>query len=143
MQGLPAGLMSFLMRTGTDTLPTPLNPRQWRLRMDPSCPLCGYNQPTIHHILSNCPKALQQRRYTWWHDYTLQTLAKSIKKHLANEPTFYADLPGMRANENPTSIPEVILVTLASPDIVLVEEGEVTLIEFTIHQQLLRESLKC
>ena len=59
---------------------------------------------------------------------------KSIKKHLDSETTLYADLPGMRANENPAStirIPEVILVTSARPDIVLVE-GEVTLIELTI-----------
>ena len=38
---------------GTDTLPTPLNLRCWRLRTDPSCPLCGHKHPTIHHILSN------------------------------------------------------------------------------------------
>ena len=58
---------------------------------------------------------------------------KSIKKHLDSETTLYADLPGMRANENPVStILEVVLVTSARPDIVLVGEGEVTLIELTI-----------
>ena len=45
----------------------------------------------------------------------------------------YPDLPGMRANGNPIStIPENTLVTSARPDIVLVGEDEVTLIELTI-----------
>ena len=39
MQGLLAGQMSFLLRAGTDTLPTLLNLRWWRLRMDSSCPM--------------------------------------------------------------------------------------------------------
>ena len=45
----------------------------------------------------------------------------------------YADLPGMRANDNPIStIPENTLATSARPDIALVGEDEVTLIELTI-----------
>ena len=45
----------------------------------------------------------------------------------------YAELPVMRANDNPIStIPENTLVTSASPDIVLVGEDEVILIELTI-----------
>ena len=125
--------MSFLLRAGTDTLPTPLNLRRWRLRTDPSCPLCGHKQPTIHHILSNCPEALQQGRYTWQHDCALQTLVKSIKGHLDSDTTLYADLPGMRASENSVAtIPEDTLVTSAHPDIVLVGEDKVTLIELTV-----------
>ena len=102
--------------------------------MDSTCPLCGHTQPTIHHILSSCPEALQQGRYTWRHDSALQTLVKSIKEHLDCNTTLYADLPGMRASENPVAtIPDDTLVSSARPDIVLVGEDEVTLIELTIN----------
>ena len=33
-QGLPAGQLSFLLRAGTGTLPTPLNLRRWHLKVD-------------------------------------------------------------------------------------------------------------
>ena len=47
--------------------------------------------------------------------------------------TLYANLPGMRAYENPVStIPEEILVTSARPDIVLAGEDIVTHIELAI-----------
>ena len=129
MDGLPAGQMSFLLRAGSDTLPTPLNLKRWRLRMDSTCPLCGHTQSTIHHILSSCPEALQQGRYTWRHDSALQILVKYIKEHLDCNTTLYADLPGMRASENPVAtIPDDTLVTSAQPDIVLVGEDEVTLL---------------
>ena len=133
LQGLPAGQMSFLLRVGTDTLPTPLNLRRWRFKTDPSCPLCSHKQPTIHHILSNCPEALHQGRYTWRHDCALKVLVKSIKEHLDSDTTLYADLPGMRASDNPLStIPEDILITAARPDIVLGRKEEIILIELTI-----------
>ena len=61
---------------------------------------------------------------------------KSIKKHLDSETTLYADLPGLRANENPMST--IPLVTSAHLDIVLVGEGEVTLIELTIPHNSLK-----
>ena len=39
--GLPAGQLSFLLRAGSDTLPTPLNLKKRRLRVDSQCHLCG------------------------------------------------------------------------------------------------------
>ena len=138
LQGLPAGQLSFLLRAGTDTLPTPLNLRRWRLKMDPRCPLCGNRQPTIHHILSNCSEALQQGRYTWRHDCALKVLARGIKDHLDPDTVLYADLPGMRTSENPpATIPDNILITPARPDIVMVAQSDVTLIELTIPHNLL------
>ena len=54
-------------------------------------------------------------------------------KHLDHNIALYADLPSMRASENPVAtIPEDILVTSARPDIVLVGVDEVTLTELTI-----------
>ena len=131
--GLPSGQMSFLLRAGTNTLSTSLNLRWWRLRDDSSCPLCGQTGPTIHHILSNCPEALQQGGYTWQHNSVLKTLIKSIKNTWMTITDLYADLPSMRTSENPVvTIPEDILVTSTRPDIVLVGVEEVALVELTI-----------
>ena len=58
---------------------------------------------------------------------------RGIQEHLDSNIMLYADLPGMQANDNPIStIPENTLVTSASPDIVLVGEDKVILIELTI-----------
>ena len=52
---------------------------------------------------------------------------------------FYADLPGIRVNENPAStIPDEILVTSARPDIVLIGKIRVKLIELTVFHNSLR-----
>ena len=40
---------SFLLRAGTDTLPTPLNLKRWRLKVDSKCHLCGSSAPTVFH----------------------------------------------------------------------------------------------
>ena len=120
-------------KSRSDTLPSPLNQKRWRMRIDSSFPLCGHKQPTVHYILSNCPEALQQGRYSWRHDCALLFLAEGIQAKLNNDTNLYADHPGRLASENPVStIPENIIVTSAWPDIVLVRNSEVTLIELTI-----------
>ena len=37
LDGLPPGQLSFILRAASDTLPTPLNLRRWRLRVDSKC----------------------------------------------------------------------------------------------------------
>ena len=64
LDGLPAGQLSFLLRAGSDTLPTPLNLKRWRIRVDAKCTLCGALSPTVLHILNGCPIALNQSRHT-------------------------------------------------------------------------------
>ena len=95
LQGLQAGQLSFLLRAGTDALPTPLNLTHWKLKTDPSCPLCGHKQSTIHHILSNSPEALHQGRYTWRHDRALLALVRGIQEYLNSDIILYAYLPSM------------------------------------------------
>ena len=47
----------------------------------------------------------------------------------------YADIPGIRALDNPlVTIPESIVVTTAYPDVVIIEQKDVTLSELTIPQ---------
>ena len=52
LTGLPAGRLSFLLRAGTDCLPTPLNLRRWRYKVSSSCPLCSSPSPIKVHTLS-------------------------------------------------------------------------------------------
>ena len=101
MKGLPAGQLSFLLRAGSDTLPTPLNLRRWRFRSDAKCPLCANPWPTTQHILNGCPVSLSQGRYTWRHDNALKKLASGLRMHLQPGERVYAGLPGMRVTDKP------------------------------------------
>ena len=103
-------------------------------KTDSSCPLCGHKQPTIHLILCNFPVALQQGRYTWRHDSALLTWVKVIQEYFDSDVMLYADLPGMLANDTqyPSYLKINTLVTSFPPDIVIVGEDKVTLIELTI-----------
>ena len=133
MDGLPPGQLSFILRAASDTLPTPLNLRRWKYRTDPKCPLCGSLFPTVLHILNACPTALNQGRLTWRHDSVLLQLARGILPLLAEGDTLYADLPGRRVCDNPpTTIPQNITATSARPDLVIVRQNEVLLIELTV-----------
>ena len=82
--GLLAGQLFFLLRAGSDTLPTPLNMKRWRLKVDSKCHLCGSSAPTVFHILNGCPVALNQSRYTWRHDSVLWKFDRAIRSNLSN-----------------------------------------------------------
>ena len=102
LHGLPAGQLSFLLRAGSDTLPTPLNLRRWRIKVHSKCCLCENRFPTVHHILSNCPTALTQGRYTWRHDSALKILTSGlIRRSLPRQTKLFADLPTLRVVDNP------------------------------------------
>ena len=55
LDGLSSKQPSFILRASSDTLPTPLNQRWWKMRFDASCHLCKSNSPTVLHILNYCP----------------------------------------------------------------------------------------
>lgn len=85
--GLPAGQLAFLLKAGSDTLPTPLNLKRWKTRVDSKCHLCENRFPTVYHILSNCPTVLLQGRYTWRHVSALKVLTNGIGYVLVLEST--------------------------------------------------------
>ena len=133
LDGLPAGQLSFLLRAGSDTLPTPLNLKRWRIRVDANCTLCGALSPTVLHILNVCPIALNQSRYTWRHDSVLKKFDAFVRPQLSDDEYLYTDIPGLRAQENPAStIPLVLMVTTTRPDMVYINVNTVVLIELTI-----------
>ena len=130
---LPAGQLSFILRAASDTLPTPLNLRRWKIQCRAKCSLCGNSRPTVAHILNGCSVALEQGRYTWRHDCVLSTSTSMLRSYLSTETTIYADLPNQRATEHPPStIPPSILVTPLKPDLVLLyKDKQATVIELT------------
>ena len=74
--GLNAGQLSFTLKAGSDTLPTPVNLHRWKIQVGAKCQLCGSPRPTSSHVLNGCPVALNQGRYTWRHDSVLSHLTK-------------------------------------------------------------------
>jgi len=131
--GLPAGQLSFLLRAASNTLPTPLNLRRWKIQCGAKCPLCGNSRPTVAHILNGCPVALEQGHYTWRHDCVLSTITSALRCYIPTETTKHADLPNLRATEHPPStIPPSMLVTPLKPDLVLHNgDNQATVIELT------------
>ena len=76
--------LSFLLRSVHDLLPTPTNLERWKLSEESSCPLCG-QKGTLGHILTACPTALSQGRYTWRHDQVLKALADTLETERKKE----------------------------------------------------------
>ena len=132
MDGLPSGHLSFMLRAGSDTLPTPMNLQRYKIQVSSHCKLCQGPQATTGHILSACPEALEQGRYTWRHDFVLLSLVKSLEKVLPNVQ-IYADLVNMRAQEHPpATIPPSLSSTFSHPDIVCVNGPDITFLEVTV-----------
>ena len=100
LTGLPVGQMSFLIRAGTDTLPTPLNLQKWKMRSGARCRLCSSRSPTTLHILNGCPSALEQGRFTWRHDSVLQSLVSAISANPIKGVKVFADLPNHLAKHS-------------------------------------------
>ena len=132
MDGLPSGQLSFMLRAGSDTLPTPMNLQRYKIQVSSHCKLCQRPQATTGHILSACPEALEQGRYTWRHDSVLLCLTRSLERALPHVQV-YADLDNMRAQEHPsTTIPPGMTSTSFRPDVVCVNGMDVTLLELTV-----------
>ncbi len=62
--GLPQGQLSFLLKAGSDTLPTAMNLRRMKIQCDSRCQLCQNPRPTTAHILSSCTSTQPRYRYT-------------------------------------------------------------------------------
>ncbi|XP_049337547.1 uncharacterized protein LOC125802987 [Astyanax mexicanus] len=69
--------LKFLIQSVYDVLPSPSNLYCWGLAETPACPLC-LGRGSLEHILSCCPKALGEGRYTWRHDQVLKAIADAV-----------------------------------------------------------------
>ena len=70
--------LRFLIKSVYDLLPTPANKNKWFKTEEHKCKVCG-DHATIGHILSGCPIALAQGRYTWRHNNVLRVIAHHIE----------------------------------------------------------------
>ena len=132
MDGMPSGQLSFMLKAGSDTLPTPMNLQRYKIQVSSHCKFCQRPQAMTGHFLSACPEALEQGRYTWRHDSVLQSLVRSLEKALPIGQ-IYADLDNMRAQEHPpATIPPNLTATSSHPDIVYINGPNITLLELTI-----------
>ena len=92
------------MRAASDTLPTAVNLQRWSIQSEAKCSLCDSNRPTTVHVLSNCPTALNQQRYTFRHNQVLSILASSLIIDIFADTPFvkvFVDLPNFYANDAP------------------------------------------
>ena len=131
---LTSGQLSFLLRAGSDTLPTPINLHRMHIQHGSKFPLCSSVRHTTAHILNGCFTALHQGRYTWRHDSVLVKISQGIQSLLADSTILYVDLDSMRAENNPPStIPPNILSTAMRPDIVIIDLSKnVWVLEVTV-----------
>ena len=116
IKNVPRGIMSFALKSVTNSLATPDNLKRWGKRQLSMCPLCN-NNGTLHHILNFCPVALNQGRYTWRHNSVLYHISKTILTEKPDTLEILADLPGL--NMNGGTIPPDIITTQLKPDLVI------------------------
>ena len=89
--------------------------------------------PTLHHVLSGCPTALDQGRLTWRHDSVLSFLAQGVKQNLEKDHKIFANLPGWLASESPlATLPADLSSSSDRPDIVVTTATEVSILELTV-----------
>ena len=62
--------------------------KMWGDKTTDKCHVCNSTEScTLHHILSSCPTALSQGRYTWRHDSVLQLLQSLVSSAIATHNT--------------------------------------------------------
>ena len=83
--------------------------------------------------MNACPTSLCQGRFTRRHDSVLSLLVNHFAAKVAEDVRIYADLPGWRAcNNSPGAIPAEFVVNTARPDIVVVRDNTIQLLELTV-----------
>ena len=113
LKGFHPGQLSFLLRAASDTLPTAVNLQRWSILCEAKCLLCDSRRPTTAHVLSSCPAAVNQQRYTYRYDQVLHVLATKLSEAFADIPfvKVFADIPNFHADNSPQStIPMSLLI---------------------------------
>ena len=129
VKNLPPEPLKFILNASLNCLPTNSNLYLWGKRASATCHLCRGFRQTLEHILNNCPKALELRRYSRRHDEVLAVFGSFVRFHLPPNFSITIDLP----SEN-YSFPNHISPTNLRPDIVWWsnERRELWLFELTI-----------
>ena len=101
-------ILSFVLNSQLNTLPTPNNLRLWGSAKNLSCGLCGKSDSvTFGHIMGGCPWVLNvenlnqttpsKDRYTWRHNNVLRVLCNAIvrKVQQCNQDSQKDTAPGI------------------------------------------------
>ena len=75
--------MTFVLNAQINSVKTPAMLKLWGYTGTSDCSLCTHKKCTLHHILVNCPFALDQGRYTWRHDSVLANIEAELQKLVA------------------------------------------------------------
>jgi hypothetical protein len=76
-------LLKFYANALQCTLPDPSNLRRWGLSDNDRCGLCSVGPASALHVLTGCPVALKEGRYTWRHDQVLGLLREAVSFSIA------------------------------------------------------------
>ena len=120
---MPKNIFVFVRRALIFSLPNNSNLCRWGKRDNPLCDLYATSKQTQLHMLSACPVAAENGRYTWRHDSILFTLLHYICQLSEYGFQIYADLVG---HEIPNG-----LFNSFGPDVVLVRGSTIYILELT------------
>ena len=120
-KAMPRNIFNYTIRYLNNTLPNMSNMQIWGYAENKMCPLC-HNPQTLGHVVAGCNIALTQGRYTWRHNSVLKIIANTLSRSCKS---LYVDLPSFASHCIVTGDQE-------RPDIVIVQNKTVTLIELTV-----------
>jgi hypothetical protein len=76
-------VLKFVLNSSINWIKTPDLLAIWtNNRVKDICPICPKSPCTLHHIISNCGKALADKRYTWRHDSVLLHIETVLRTHI-------------------------------------------------------------
>jgi hypothetical protein len=76
-------VIAFVLNAQINSVKTPDMMKLWGYTPTSQCHLCEHKQCTLHHILVNCPFALEQGRYNWRHDSVLFNIEVGLQKFIS------------------------------------------------------------
>jgi hypothetical protein len=96
-------VIKFVLNATVNWVKTPDTLKLWGYKKEAYCCLCGHNLCTLHHIISNCSFALEQKRYTWRHDSVLLNLKPVLQDVLdtANKKCIKRNFPPISTSFTP------------------------------------------
>ena len=110
--GLNDQLVKFVIHASINWIKTPDLLSLWGKKERSHCPLCNHIPCSIHHIISSCAFALNDKRYEWRHDSVLLAMSDGIRRHIDehNKSNLKYKIPHIsssfvRAGEKPTKRP--------------------------------------
>ena len=129
---LPDNIVRFCRRYLIYSLSNGTNIQKWKQRETSNCSLCDKKETQLH-LFNNCEVAL--KRYIWRHNSILKTITNNLLNSSTEAFKIFADIEGFE-NTNvlfKSSRPNEPNADMyrQRPDIVILEQHRITVIELT------------